>query len=123
MNRNWLQAWLLCAVVCSVLWFPSCGHEQKLVSITVTPQNLTITGAGLNVQYRATGNYSHPPEQKDLTQKVVWFSPFPQIMAFSDPTQPGLATSGFGCGSNLLITATIFSNPANPQAGTEVIGS
>ena len=122
MGRKGLRILGLCAALGLGLSFLSCGHEQKLVSISVTPANVTITGAGLQIQYTATGHYAHPPELKDLTQKVVWSTPATQIISFST-TQPGLATSGLGCGTGLLIVATLFSNPSNPQAGTEIVGS
>jgi len=101
----------------------SCGHERQLVSIAVSPQNTTITGAGLELQYKALGSYVHPPEIKDITTKVVWQSQASQIIAFTNPDQPGLATSGAGCGTNIAITATVYSNPSNPPAGSVVVGT
>ncbi len=114
---------LALALAALVLSSVSCGHDQKLVSITVAPQGTTITGAGLNLQFTATGNYIHPPESKDLTTKVIWKSEADQIIAFLDPSKPGLATSGGGCGTNLAITATVYSNPSNPPAGSVVVGT
>src|ERR1700749_2725590 len=80
----------------------SCADEHKLVGIDVSPQGSTITGVGLNLQFTAIGHYQHPLEDKDITATVVWKSSADQIISFST-TQPGLATSGLGCGTNLQI--------------------
>jgi hypothetical protein len=56
------------ALCLSVIFVPSCGHDQQLVSITVQPQSETFgaanipvsADAGLSVQLRALGTYIHP---------------------------------------------------------------
>jgi hypothetical protein len=118
-----LRCAIALALAALVLSSLSCGHDQQLVSVAVTPQNSTITGAGLELQYKALGSYVHPPEIKDITTKVIWQSQASQIIAFLNPSQPGLATSGAGCGTNLAITATVYSNPSNPSAGSVVVGT
>src|SRR6266446_6522981 len=56
----------------AVLSLPSCGHDQKLVSITIQPGTFTfLTQAGTE-QFTATGTYIHPPATKDVTSKATW---------------------------------------------------
>ncbi len=60
---------LVVAVV--VAWFMTlsgCGYDQRLDSISIEPDNATITGAGLELHYTALGQYSHPPNTKDITK-------------------------------------------------------
>jgi hypothetical protein len=99
----------------------SCADEHKLVGIDVSPQNFTITGQGLNVQFTAIGHYQHPLQDKDITGTVVWKSTADQIISFSS-TQPGLATSGGGCGTNLQVSANVYSNPKDPANGSVIQG-
>jgi hypothetical protein len=94
-----------------------CGHDQRLDSISIEPDNATITGAGLELHYTALGSYSHPPNTKDITNQVTWASSAPQIISVD---QNGVATSGLGCGTNLEITAT--SNTATPRSDSVVVG-
>jgi hypothetical protein len=100
----------------------SCADEHKLLSIDVSPQNTTITGAGLNLQFTATGHYVHPLENKDITSTVVWASSADQIISFATPGTPGLATSGFGCGTNLQVSASVYKDPAKPANGSVISG-
>src|SRR5438270_2200243 len=66
----------------SLLSMLTCGHDQKLVSITLQPETETFgaanipvaADAGLSVQLRALGNYIHPPVTKDITNAVTWAS-------------------------------------------------
>ena len=37
-----------------------CGQDQHLDSISISPNNVTINGAGLDLHYTALGHYSHP---------------------------------------------------------------
>ncbi|HEY1799764.1 MAG TPA: hypothetical protein VGG46_02420 [Terriglobales bacterium] len=99
-----------------------CADEHKLLSIDVSPQNTTITGAGLNLQFTAIGHYVHPLEDKDITSTVVWASSTDQIISFATPSQPGLATSGLGCGTNLQISASVYKDPAKPSNGSVISG-
>jgi len=99
----------------------SCADEHKLVGIDVSPQGPTITGQGLNLQFTAIGHYQHPLQDKDITSTVVLKSSADQIISFSD-TIPGLATSGGGCGTNLQISANVYSNPKDPANGSVIQG-
>ena len=53
------------------LSLPSCGHDQKLVSLAVHPASpgftFPVPTAGATGQYTAIGTYIHPPETKDVT--------------------------------------------------------
>jgi hypothetical protein len=102
-------------------WFmlPSCGFERRLVTITLIPDGANITGAGVEVQFKAVGNYIHPPDSRDITNSVVWASAAPQIV---DVDQSGLATSTDGCGTDITITATGHSDPHDGDSGV-VIGT
>jgi hypothetical protein len=123
MRRRTMRVIFLGAAVLLVSGIFGCGHDQELTSITVTPSDTTITGQGLELQYTALGHYIHPPESKDITSTVIWKSQADQIISFSTPDKPGLATSGFGCGDNLEISAVVYSNPNNPSSGSAVIGT
>jgi hypothetical protein len=96
----------------------SCAHEEKLNSISIEPQDTTITGAGVEIHFTALGHYSHPPNTKNITDQLTWASSAPQIISVD---QHGVATSTLGCGTNLEITAT--SNTNTPKADSVVVGS
>jgi hypothetical protein len=108
----------LTLVLTSLLIVSSCGHDQRLDSISIEPQNTTITGPGVEVHFTALGHYSHPPNTKDITDQLTWASSVPQILPVD---QQGVATSTLGCGTNLEITAT--SNTNTPKADSVVVGS
>jgi hypothetical protein len=62
-----------------VLSLPSCGHSQKLVSLTITPTTFTFLEPGFTPpppnpteQYTAIGTYIHPPATKDVTSQATW---------------------------------------------------
>jgi hypothetical protein len=56
----------------ALLSLPSCGHDQKLTSITIQPQSFTFLTPAGSEQYTATATYIHPPETKDVTSQVTW---------------------------------------------------
>jgi hypothetical protein len=63
----------------AVLSLPSCGHDQKLVSMTITPTTSTFLEPGFTPpppnptqQYTATATYIHPPATKDVTSQATW---------------------------------------------------
>lgn len=118
-------------IVAALLSFPSCGHDQKLVSITVSPSGFTFLTPDptLQVHYTATGIYIHPPATKDITSQVTWKADFAQLITFSGPglVSPegdhcgganisATAPEGTGGASNVVIgyaTVTV-NNPAEP---------
>ncbi len=63
----------------AVLSLPSCGHDQKAVSLTITPTTSTFASPGFapptvnpTQQYVATATYIHPPATKDVTSQATW---------------------------------------------------
>jgi hypothetical protein len=102
----------------AVLFLPSCGFKRQLVSITLIPNGANINGTGVQVQFKAVGNYIHPPDSRDITTSVAWLSAAPQIVSIDAAT--GLATSGDGCGSGIPITATAHSDPHDSSSGIVV---
>jgi hypothetical protein len=122
MSGKWLS--IVALVVGGFLLFSlsSCARDQKLVSIAVQPSGgFVFEGFNAQGQFTALGTYIHPPETKDITDKVVWSL---DIANFGTLTQTGQLTytRTDGCGSG-LVTATFNSNPANPSAGSVVQGS
>ena len=120
MNRYITLALGTLLAVGAAVILPSCGHDQVLTSITINPNGATITGTGVIVNFQALGTYIHPPETKDLTNSVVWMSAAPQVISIVADT--GVATSGSGCGTNIGITATHYSDPQN-KSGSVVVGT
>jgi hypothetical protein len=121
MKRSYIGLVLSALVtVAALLILPSCGYDRQLVAITVTPDNLQITGAGLVVNFTAIGTYIHPPEQRNITDSVVWTSSIPQAISIVSNT--GVATSGNACGTNISIAATAYRDP-QAQSGKVVVGT
>ena len=125
MFRRWLKLLLVCSACGAVL---SCGHEQQLVSIAVSPATETfgsatipvIDDAGLNVQLRAIGTYIHPPVTKDITSQVTWSSNTPQMITVNST---GVITAtGLACGST-LVSATVTTNksPGNISSNGAIV--
>jgi len=58
----------------AALTLPSCGHDQKLVSLTITPSTheFLLPDAGQEEQLTATATYIHPPATKDVTSQATW---------------------------------------------------
>jgi len=63
----------------AVLSLPSCAHDQKVVSLTITPTTSTFASPGFTPppanptqQYVATATYIHPPATKDVTSQATW---------------------------------------------------
>jgi len=126
MSRKWFSIIALIAAASFFLSLSSCGFNQHLVSITVSPQNSSITlsaiGQTVGTQFTALGNYIHPPETKDLTKTAAWSTDTPTII-YTVPGSPGLIrTSGNGCGTNLGVTASVYTDNNNPS-GNVVVGS
>jgi hypothetical protein len=110
----------LCAI--TLLNLSSCAHSQQLVQVTVQPSGgFVFGGYGAQGQFTALGLYIHPPESKDITNKVVWSL---DISNFATLTQTGQITytRTDGCGSG-NVTATYNSNPSDPAAGSVLTSS
>ena len=123
MNRKWSNSFAILVLIILSAGFLSCGHEQQLVSITVTPATETFGAAnipvpddaGLSVQLRATGTYIHPPVTKDITNDVVWTSNTPDMVTVS---ATGLITATGGACGGTLITATVTTNHSTGNIGS-----
>jgi hypothetical protein len=104
--------------------FPGCGHNQKLVGVTVQPSSFTfLTQAGAE-QFTAIGTYIHPPATKDITKQVTWTVDDGIVAVNAGLVSP---SPGLGCGgatisataggaSNIAVgyaTVTV-DNPADP---------
>src|SRR5262249_33220051 len=118
------------ALCLALLELPSCGNDSRLVSITVSPQNITIGGVSCStspcqptVQYTAFGFYNHGGKPKDITSQVLWTTSTPSILQFQSSPAGLLAPTGNGCGTNLGVTASVYSNPNNPTSGNIISGS
>jgi Big-like domain-containing protein len=116
MNRNRFSLVMICA---AGLFLPSCGHDQQLASITVTPAGFVFEGVGAQGQFTALGTYIHPPETKDITNQVVWKI---DVANLATITQTGLVTALSVCGSG-DVTATHYSDPAHPTTSNLIVGS
>jgi hypothetical protein len=102
MKRNYVGLALAALVAGgAVLSLPSCGHDQKLVSLQIQPQTFTFlepypTGTE---QYTATATYIHPPETKDVTNQAAWKIDDGVVTM----TTPGLFTPASGyCGGGTI---------------------
>jgi len=116
MVRNWLNLILICAIT---VLMPSCGASRQLESITLIPASVTFQGIGAQIQFKAIGNYIHPPESKDITTLVQWSSNAPSVATI---TSTGLATGVNTCGIGQIL-ATSYSNPTQPPSGTVVVAT
>jgi len=117
MSQGRLHFVAIAWIVLGVLTLPSCGFKRQLVSITLIPNLATLTGFGVQLQFKAVGNYIHPPDSRDITTSVVWQSAAPQVVTV-DAT--GLATSGPGCGTGIVISATAHNDPHDNSSGIVV---
>ena len=105
----------------AALSLPSCGHDQKLVSIAVTPQTAIYpTPTSLYVNFTATGTYIHPPETRDITKQVTWGANVAELLVINDSGVAGrIAPDGTDCGiSDISATAS----EGTGGAGNIVIG-
>lgn len=116
MSRNWFHLLVICS---ATMFVPGCGTGQQLVGIQVTPAGFVFEGVGAQGQFTALGTYIHPPATKDITNQVVWKI---DVAHLATITQTGLVTALSVCGSG-DVTATHYSNPANPTAGTVMVGT
>src|ERR1022692_1699804 len=76
MKRSYIGLALgVLVAVGAALSLPSCGHDQKLVSLEIQPATFTFlepyptTGTE---QYTAIGTYIHPPTTMDVTNQATW---------------------------------------------------
>ncbi|MFZ1918312.1 MAG: hypothetical protein WAU58_12110 [Terriglobales bacterium] len=119
----------------AALSLPSCGHDQKLVSIAVTPTSVIYPSPSSGpADFGATGTYIHPPETKDITAQVTWSTDVTELLSFAylagtgETVAPnngncGIASvwasapEGTGGSSNIVISppsSVTVNNTANP---------
>jgi hypothetical protein len=117
MKRKWVSVAVLLVAAVALLNLSSCARSQQLVGITLQPSGgFVFEGYNAAGQFTALGTYIHPPETKDITDKVVWSL---DIANFGTLTQQGLLTYSRtdGCGSG-LVTATSTASDGNIVQGT-----
>jgi Divergent InlB B-repeat domain len=129
-------------VVGAALALPSCGHDQKLVSIAVTPTTVTyLSPTAVPASFKAYGTYIHPPATKDITQQATWSTDVPALLILSYQSGVGeevapnsicgvanlwaTASEGTGGAANIVVSAPstlTINNPSDPTCpggGTE----
>ncbi len=94
----------------AVLSLPSCGHDQKLVSIAVQPQSFTFLGNVIGVNHdisRLTVRTFIHPRNKDITTQVTWNADVPEVITVaSGAAAGGTVTTQGSCGvSDVSATA------------------
>jgi hypothetical protein len=107
MSRKWFSIVALISVASFVLNMSSCGFNQHLVSIRVSPPGATFEGVGAQIQFTAIGTYIHPPETKDISSQVQWAIDSQNLATV---TSTGFVTSTSICGSGNL-TASLNAPP------------
>jgi hypothetical protein len=107
MSRKWFSIVALIAVATFLLSVSSCGFNQHLVSIAVTPPGATFQAVGAAITFKAIGTYDHPPETKDITDLVTWSVDSQNLVTITDTS---LVTAVSICGSGNL-TASHYDSP------------
>ncbi len=83
----------------AALSLPSCGHDQKLVSLAVTPQTaLYPTPQALQVDFSAVGTYIHPPATMDITKQVTWSTDVPELLTLNYQNVAGAVAPNYKLG-------------------------
>ena len=117
--------------VAAALSLPSCGHDQKLVSIQIQPQTFTFLTPSTSAQeqFTAIGTFIHPPATIDITKQATWTVDFANVVTMNQglvsPYGQGgcggvdimaTAPEGTGGAGNIVVaTATaIVDDPSNP---------
>jgi hypothetical protein len=122
MNRKWFSVAALIAAATVLFSLSSCGFNQHLVSIAVTPSSVTFLSPGTTItfQLKAYGTYIHPPETKDITSQVTWE---PDSADLVTVTSAGVvSTAGMGHCGVTNVTASVFTDSGNTN-GNVVTGS
>jgi len=110
-------------MVCSAaLLLPCCGSNQRLLGINVTPTAITFGSSDptLNAQLTATGVYTHPPANKDITTQVTWSSSVAGVAVVNSSGK--VSPTGSECGVT-NITASLQTNDptGNVVSGTMTV--
>jgi hypothetical protein len=118
-NAFWMPL-SITPILAATLFVPGCGRSQQLQSITVQPA-MGVFGAAVptaKIQLTATGSYIHPPENKDITNQVIWSSDVTSVAVVNNS---GSVSPNVDCGV-ANITATVYANQQN-QTGNVVTGT
>ena len=110
----------------------SCARNHDLEFISITPQQQTLgivcstpgvpTTCAPTTVYRAIGHFIHPQTDQDITSQVTWSTANPDLITFADSSHPNvLFPTGVGCGTNLLVQATLNTNPGNVKIGNSTV--
>lgn len=110
----------------------SCARNHDLVGIEVTPGTETLgvacgvpgepTTCAPTTVYRAFGHYIHPSNPIEITDQVQWTTSNPDLITFADPAHPNVMfPTGIGCGTDLLVQATLQVSPGNTRVGTATV--
>jgi hypothetical protein len=86
-------------VLGAALSLPSCGHDQKLVGVTIQPTNFTFLTQSGTEQFTATANYIHPPSSKDVTSQATWKVDDGVVNIVAGAATPGPT---LGCGGGTI---------------------
>ena len=110
-------------MICSAaILLPCCGSNQRLVAINVTPATIIFGSSdpSLNAQLTATGVYTHPPANKDITTQVTWTSSVAGVAVVNNAGK--ISPAGADCGVT-NITASLQTNDptGNVVSGTMAV--
>lgn len=122
----------LMAVVVAAVASLSCARNHDLEFIQVTPGTETLgiacgtagvaTTCAPTTTFRVIGHYIHPQTTVDVTSEVTWAVSNPDLISFADPNQPNvLFPTGLGCGTNLLVQATLNVDSGNSKIGSATV--
>ncbi len=83
----------------TVLSLPSCGHDQKLQSIQISPATVTYqTPQSVAAVLKAYGTYIHPPATKDISSEVTWATDVPSMLVLTPQTDGEQVAPNGVCG-------------------------
>ena len=83
----------------TVLSLPSCGHDQKLQSITISPAAVTYQSPqSVSAVLKAYGTYIHPPATKDISAEVTWATDVPDMLVLTPLTDGEQVGPNGACG-------------------------
>src|ERR1700691_3475754 len=107
MRHRWFG---LVAIWAAAALLPSCGSNQHLLSINITPAAVVFGAANpkLFAQLTATGIYEHPPANKDLTSQVTWAS---SVTLVAQVTNAGKVSPNSNCGVSTITASLITNDP------------
>jgi hypothetical protein len=122
MTRKWFSILALIVAASLVVSESSCAYNQHLTSIQVTPASVTFLSPTTNItfQLKAYGTYIHPPETKDITDKVTWQEDSPDLVTVT-PTGI-ISNAGTGRCGVTGVHATDFTDSGNMN-GNVVVGN